>query len=224
MVSLVEHLNGNMGIPSTSWSFGLRMASNKFLSVQAFSQARVQTMKSVFAYKPTDFGWIVEQLGGFPIVAKTLAGSQGQGVFILNDSLSASTTLGAFSKLGISLLLQQFIDSGKPASDIRAYVVDNRVVVAYKRFALDEDFRSNFSISKSGEKIGLTEEQKSLAVSAANAVALPGMAAIDMIVSQATGKTYVIEANGNGNLAGIEKISGENVALAIIKYAEKIGN
>lgn len=222
-VSLVEHLNVNMRIPSTSWSFGLRIASNKFLSVQAFSHSRVRTTKAVFAYKPKDFGWIVDTLGGFPIVAKTLAGSQGQGVFIMNDSLSASTTLGAFSKLGISLLLQEFIDSGSPACDIRAYVVDSEVVASYKRYALDEDFRSNYSISKSGEKVKLTDEQKSLAISAAKAVCLPGVCAVDMIVCKSTGKTYVIEVNGNGNLSGIEKVTGENVAKSIILYAEKIG-
>ncbi len=221
--SVIEHMCGNMGIPSTSWSFGLRIASNKFLSAQAFSQSKVRTTKSIFAFKPQDFGWIVEKLGGFPIVAKTLAGSQGQGVFILNDALSASTTLGAFSKLGVSLLLQEFIDSGKPASDIRAYVVDEKVVAAYKRFALDEDFRSNFSISKMGEKTTLTEEQELLAVNAARAVCLDGVCAVDMIVCNKTQKTYVIEANGNGSLKGIEKITRKNVAGAIIEYAERIG-
>ena len=38
-----------------------------------------------------------------------------------------------------------------------------------------------------------------------------------------TEKTYVIEANGNGSLNGIEKVTGENVAGAIIDYVEKIG-
>lgn len=221
--SVTEHLNGNMRIPSTSWSYGLRIASNKFLSVQAFSQCRVQTMKSVFAYKPQDFKWIIDQLGGFPIIAKTLAGSQGQGVFILNDSLSASTTLGAFSKLGINLLLQQFVDSGTPASDIRAYVVDQRVSAAYRRFAVDEDFRSNYSISKLGEKVVLSDDQKDLAVRAARAVGLEGICAVDLIECKTSGKTYVIEANGNGNLYGIEKVTGHNVARDIVEYAERIG-
>ncbi len=220
--AVTEHLNGNMKVPSTSWSFGLRIASNKFLSCQAFSQSRVQTMKSVFAYKPHDYKWIVDQLGGFPIIAKTLAGSQGQGVFILNDSLSASTTLGAFSKLGINLLLQQFIDSGSPASDIRAYVVDQKVSAAYRRFAIDEDFRSNYSISKTGEKVTLTDDQKELAVRAARAVGLEGVCAVDLIECNNTRKTYVIEANGNGNLYGIEKVTGHNLAKDIIEYAEKI--
>jgi len=220
--SLTEHLSGNMRIPSTSWSMGLRIASNKFLSAQAFSQSKLRTTKSIFAYKPQDFGWIVDKLGGFPIVAKTLAGSQGQGVFILNDALSASTTLGAFSKLGVSLLLQEFIDSGKPSSDIRAYVVDEKVVGAYRRFALDEDFRSNYSLSRSGEKVDLSDDQQQLAVNAARAVCLEGVCAVDMMVCSKSDHTYVIEANGNGSLKGIEKITGENVAGAIIEYAEKI--
>lgn len=220
--SLLEHLNGNMRIPSTQWAFGLRIASNKFLSVQAFSQNKVQTMRSIFAYQPHDTGWVVDRLGGFPIVCKTLAGSQGQGVFILNDALSASTTLGAFHKLNINILLQEFIDSGKPASDIRAYVVGNAVVAAYKRFSLDDDFRSNYSMSKSGEPIELNAEQIDLAIRASHAVGLEGVCAIDMIVCTKTKKTFVIEANGNGNLKGIEKITGVNVAKKIVLYAEKI--
>lgn len=220
--ALLEHLKGNMKIPATQWSFGLRIASNKFLSVQAFSQNKVKTMKSIFAHQPHDIGWIVEQLEGFPVVCKTLSGSQGAGVFILNDALSASTTLGAFHKLNINILLQQFIDSGKPASDIRAYIVDSQVVAAYKRFALNEDFRSNFSISKSGEKIKLTFEQEELAVKAASAVGLEGVCAVDLIVSDKTKLTYVVEANGNGSLNGIEKVTGKNVALKIVEYAEKI--
>lgn len=220
--ALLEHLNGNMKIPSTQWSFGLRIASNKFLSVQAFSQCQVKTMKAIFGHQVHDVKWAVDQLGGFPVVCKTLAGSQGQGVFILNDALSASTTLGAFSKLNINILLQEYIDSGKPASDIRAYVIDGEVKAAYKRFALDEDFRGNYSISKSGEKIELTTEQKDLAVRAARAVGLEGCAAIDMIVSDKTKNTYVVEANGNGSLNGIEKVTGHNLALDILKYAEKI--
>lgn len=133
--SLTEHLSGNMRIPSTSWSIGLRTASNKLMSAQAFSQNNVRTTKSVFAYKP----------------------------------------------------------------------------------------RGNYSISRSGEKVELTDEQQQLAINAARAVCLEGVCAIDMMVCSKTDSTYVIEANGNGSLNGIEKITGENVAGAIIDYAEKIG-
>ncbi len=219
--ALLEHLNGNMRIPSTQWSFGLRFASNKFSSCQAFSQSRVLTPKAVFAQKPQDFGWIVQELG-LPLVCKTLSGSQGQGVFLLSDKLAVSTTLGAFSKLKINLLLQKFIDSGAPASDIRVYVVDSKVSASYRRFALDQDFRSNYSISKLGEPVKLTKDQEALAIRAAKSVGLEGVCAVDLIEDKADGKTYCIEANGNGNLYGIEKVTGHNIASDIVDYAEKI--
>ena len=58
---------------------------------------------------------------------------------------------------------------------------------------------------------------------AAKAVGL-GVCAVDVIRdSKNDNKPYVIEVNGNGNLAGIEKVTGHNVALDIVLYAEKIG-
>lgn len=221
--TVVEHLSGNMGVPTTSNAIGLRIASNKFLSSQFLSQGKVRTIRSLFSSKPVDFGFIAKTLDGPPLVCKTQSGSQGEGVFILSDELGISTTLGAFSKSGINLVLQKFIDSGQPKTDLRIYVVDGKVSAAYKRFALDKDFRSNYSLSHQGEKVTLTDEETSLAIAAAKAVGL-GVCAVDVIRdSKSDNKPYVIEVNGNGNLAGIEKVTGHNVALDIVLYAEKIG-
>jgi ribosomal protein S6--L-glutamate ligase len=219
---VTEHLSGNMGIPTTSSALGLRIASNKFLSSQFLSQGKVRTIPSLFASKPVDFGFLVKTLDGPPIVCKTTSGSQGAGVFILSDELGISTTLGAFSKSGINLVLQKFIDSGTPKTDLRVYVVDGKVSAAYKRYALDKDFRSNYSLSKQGEKVTLTAEETQMAIDAAKAVGL-NICAVDIIRdSHDNNKPYCIEVNGNGNLSGIEKVTGHNVALDIVKYAEKI--
>ncbi len=220
---VTEHLNGNMKIPSTSNALGLRIASNKFLSSQILSQGKVRTIKSIFASKPVDFSFIAKTLDGPPIVCKTTTGSQGAGVFILSDELGISTTLGAFEKSGINIVLQKFIDSGEPKTDLRVYVVDGKVSAAYKRFALDKDFRSNYSLSKTGEKAELTAEEEQMSIAAAEAVGL-GVCAVDLIRDiEDDNKPYVIEVNGNGDLSGIEKVTGVNVALDIIYYAEKIG-
>lgn len=220
---VTEHLSGNMKIPTTSNSFGLRLASNKFLSSQALSQGKVRTIRSLFASKPVDFGFIAKTLDGPPLVCKTTSGSQGAGVFILSDELGISTTLGAFSKSGINLVLQKYIDSGEPKTDLRVYVIDGKVSAAYQRFALDSDFRSNYSLSKHGQKAKLTDEETQMAIDAAASVGL-GVCAVDIICdSKDNNKPYVIEVNGNGNTAGIEKVTGHNVSLDIVLYAEKIG-
>lgn len=220
---VTEHLSGNMGVPTTSNALGLRIASNKFLTSQFLSQGKVRTIRSLFSSKPVDFSFISKSLDGPPLVCKTTNGSQGAGVFILSDELGISTTLGAFSKSGINLVLQKFIDSGQPKTDLRIYVVDGKVSAAYKRFALDKDFRSNYSISHQGEKVKLTSEEETMAINAAAAVGLD-VCAVDIIRdSKDKDKPYVIEVNGNGNLAGIEKVTGHNVALDIVVYAEKLG-
>lgn len=222
-VPLLYHLENNLNIPSTSEGLGLQIASNKFLSHQAFSSWKVRTIPTLYINQPIDFKFIVKKLG-LPLVVKTPLGSQGSGVFILTDELSVSTTLSAFSRINKNLLLQKFINTGEPKSDIRAYVVDGEVVAAYRRWAVDKDFRSNYSLSHSGEKIVLTKEEKEMAVNAAEAVMLPGVCGVDICRdSDQDDRPYIIEANGNASLSGITKVTNINVAEKIIEYAEKIG-
>ncbi len=222
-VVVADHLNKNMKIPTTSDAVGLRIASDKFMSSQFLSMGKVRTIRSLFSQKPADFGFIAKTLDGPPIVGKGIHGSQGSSVFILSDALGISTTLGAFAKSGINIVLQKFIDSGKEKTDLRVYVVDGKVSAAYQRFALDADFRSNYSLSHKGLTVTLSDEEAQMAIDAAKAVGL-AIAAVDLIRDvKDNNKPYCIEVNGNGNLQGIEKVTGHNVALDIVLYAEKIG-
>ncbi|NCU33144.1 MAG: RimK family alpha-L-glutamate ligase [Candidatus Moranbacteria bacterium] len=220
--SIVEFMNSCLNIPSTSWAMGMRMASNKMLTALAFSQNKVRQPKTIFAYQPNDFGWISEQLS-IPLVLKTLTGSQGHGVVVVESQMALNMTLQAFSKLGVNLLMQEWIDSGEPYSDIRAYVVDQKVVSAYRRHAVAGEKRTNYSLSKSGSVIKITDEIETLAVKAANAVGLD-VCAVDLIEDiNDNKKLFAIEANTCGSLKGIEAVTQDNVAIEIIKYAETIG-
>ncbi|MDO8898596.1 MAG: hypothetical protein Q7V19_13180, partial [Bacteroidales bacterium] len=219
--TVVEHLNKNMGIPTTSDSIGLRIASNKFMSAQFLSYGKVRTIRTLFSQKPVDFGFIASTLS-MPLILKTVSGSQSDGVFILSDELAISTSLGVFSKNKINLVLQRYVDSGNPKTDLRVYVVDGKVSAAYKRFALDKDFRSSYTLSKHGEKVEITDEQAQMAIDAAKAIGL-GVAGVDIILdSKDNDKPFCVEVNGNGSLLGISVVTGHNVALDIVLYAEKI--
>lgn len=221
--AILQHFSSNLHIPVTSEALALQIAANKFSSHQAFSISKVRTIPSLFVNKPTDFKFIVEKLG-LPLVTKTPLGSQGSGVFILSDELSISTTLSAFSRINRNLILQKFIDTGSPKSDLRIFVVDGEIVASYRRWALAEDFRSNYSLSHSGEKVKLSEEEKKMAIQAAYSVGLPGVCGVDICRdSTDSDKPYIIEANGNPSLEGVTAVTGVNVAKEIIIYAEKIG-
>lgn len=221
----VEHIENNIGIPSTASAVGLLNAQDKITTIQMLSQHGIKTPKT-FAVKKTDnLEWVVDKLGGFPVVAKLIYGSQGIGVFILTEPLSASTALDAFSSQGHALLLQQFIETAEKDNakhDFRAVVVDGKVVAAIKRKSVGKDFRTNASIKEDCEKATLTDEMNDIAIRAAAAVGL-ACAGVDLAVDINTGEIYCYEVNGNFNFKSTEKFSKINVGKFIAEYAVKIG-
>jgi ribosomal protein S6--L-glutamate ligase len=217
-----RHVNKNLGIFTTASDFGQRISNNKFYNSQFLSHHRFRVAKQILAHQPTDHMELIKMLGGLPVVAKLQKGSAGQGIMILNEPLAASTALRSFEKLGADVVLQEFISTGEPASDLRIFVVgaetEKPKVFAYRRFAVDSDFRSNYSISKAGEPVEITEEEKEMAIDASKLLGL-GVCGVDILRSEKEdGKPYIIETNSSPGLEGVEKITGENVAGAIIDY------
>lgn len=218
----LRHINRNLNIFSTATDTGLKICSNKFLTCQVLSENGLRVPKQILAHRPTDYKELIDLVGGLPCVAKLQRGSQGAGVFILNDVLAASTALRAMEQTNVDVILTRFINAGNPASDIRIITIGaeikNPKIFSYKRFAVDSDFRSNYSISKKGEKVKITDEEKEMALSASRLLG-GGVHGVDIMRdSTDKNKPYIIEVNGCPGLAGIEAVTGENVAKAIIDY------
>jgi len=221
---IVRQLSNNMGIFSTGSERGLGVCSNKFLTSQVLSKAKIRNPKQVLAHQPTDYKELIDLAEGLPCVAKLQRGSLGIGVMILNDELAASTSLRSFETLGADVILQQYIETGEPKSDIRIFVVGPETkepkIFAYKRYALDSDFRSNYSISGQGEKVTITDEEREMAINSSLAVGL-GICGVDLVRNiNNDNKPFVIECNGSPGLKGVESITGDNVAGAIIDYVK----
>ena len=222
----VEHINLNIGIPSTVTASGLLSAHDKVTTVQLLSRDGIKTPKTFTAKKVNNLAWIVDQLGGYPIVCKTLTGSQGNGVFILTEPLSAKTGLDAFSSLGHDLLLQQFVETAKQAEnkhDFRAVVVNGEVVASIRRNSVGEDFRTNASLKEDCEGVELDSTMKDIAIKSAAACGL-ACAGVDIAKDVNTGEIYVYEVNGNFNFKSTEKFSKKNVAKKIADYAVSISS
>jgi ribosomal protein S6--L-glutamate ligase len=220
----VEHINNNIGIPSTVTSHALLTAQDKIKTVQVLSQNGIKTPRTFPVKKVNNLAWIVEKLGGFPVVAKLIFGSQGIGVFILTEALSASTGLDAFSSQGHALLLQQFIETAKKDQqkhDFRAVVVNGEVVAAIRRNSVGEDFRTNASLVEDCEGVELDSVMIDIAIKSAAACGLT-CAGVDIAKDAETGEIYVYEVNGNFNFKSTEKFSKKNVALKIAEYAVSI--
>lgn len=219
---IVQHLSENMNIFSTASEYGLYISANKFRNAQFLSRLKIKTVKQILVHQPRDYSEIMESVGNLPLVGKLLAGSKGSGVFILNEELAATTTLESFGSSDIDIVLQRFIEAGKKKSDIRVFVIGpetkNPKVYAYRRFAKDGDFRSNYSKSHAGEQVELTTKEYELAIKTCKGLKL-GVCGLDIIQdTEKDGEPLVIETNGNPGLEGVTTITGVNIAREIISY------
>src|SRR4051812_41592513 len=106
------------------------------------------------------------QLGG-DVVVKPLFGSEGRGMVRVADPDLAWRTFRTLERVQSVLYLQQFI--AHPGWDLRAFVLDGRVIAAMRRHAR-ADWRTNVAQGGRAEAVGLTSEEEQLAVRAAAAV------------------------------------------------------
>ena len=115
---------------------------------------------------------------------------------------------------GKSVLVQEYIAESH-GKDIRALVVGDRVVAAMRRKARGREFRSNYHLNGTVEKVEISEEFEEQACRAARVLGL-NIAGVDLLESNHG--PLVLEVNSSPGLEGIEKASGVNVAGEIIDY------
>jgi ribosomal protein S6--L-glutamate ligase len=176
--------------------------------------------KTAFASTTKFVDNLIEQVGGVPCVIKLLEGTQGIGVILAETKGSAKSVIEAFLDVNINLLVQEFIKEAKGA-DIRAFVVDGRIVGAMRRQGVEGDFRSNLHRGGSATAIELTSEEKSTAIRSAAKLGL-GVAGVDML--QSSRGPLVMEVNSSPGLEGIEAATKEDIAGKMIEYVERNAN
>lgn len=214
--AVLEHFTRNLGIYATQDPDGIRVTANKLISLQRFSQAKLKVPTTIMSDKAIHVKWILKMVSGLPAIAKSLYGSQGKAVFILNEIQQTNNFLRNFYAKKESLLIQQFVNGG--SKDIRCIVIDGRVIVAMERSAKKGDFLANISQGGSGRKIDLSNEDQEIAVKAARSCGL-NCAGVDLMKDQ-DGNTFVIESNGNYGYH-VEEITGIDISTPLIQMCEK---
>ena len=206
------------GVYTVSSSLAINRSRDKLRSLQLLAKSGVGIPKTVVSRNTTDIDNLLDQLGRTPVIIKLARGTHGNGVVLAETKKAAKSVLQAFyltNDDGTNILLQEFIEESA-GTDIRAFVVGSRVVASMKRQSLDDDFRSNLHKGGEGTIVKLTEEEKKVAVKAAKAMGL-NIAGVDLMRSSRG--PLILEVNASPGF-GIEKVTGRNVASAIIEYVE----
>lgn len=206
------------GVITTASAQSIEISRNKLKTLQIFSKFKVGIPKTAFAKYPKkeDIAGLVENVGGAPLIIKLLEGTQGLGVVLVESAKGAKSVIEAFSSLKANILLQEFIAEAGGA-DIRAFIVNGKVVAAMKRQGAEGEFRSNIHQGGSAEPFELSKKEKSTAVKAAKSLGLP-VCGVDLI--QAKRGALVMEVNSSPGLEGIETTTGIDVAGTIYEYLE----
>ncbi len=198
-------------------SQALVKSRDKLRSMQLLSRAGLGMPKTIFSNYTKDTESVVKMLGSTPIILKLLEGTQGLGVVMAETKKAAESVLEAFNGLEARVVLQEFIKEAKGA-DIRAFVVDGKVVGAMKRQAKEGEFRSNLHRGGTAELIELSDEEEDAAIKSARVMGL-GIAGVDMLQSERG--ALILEVNSSPGLEGIEAATKKDIAKEIIRYVER---
>ncbi|MFP8488311.1 30S ribosomal protein S6--L-glutamate ligase [Gracilimonas sp. Q87] len=206
-----------MDVFSVVHSQALVRSRDKLRSLQLLASSGVGLPKTVFTNYSKEVKKIIESVGGAPLIVKLLEGTQGHGVVLGPTKKASESIIEAFHAMKARVIVQEFISESKGA-DIRAFIVDGKVVGAMKRQGKEGEFRSNLHQGGSGELIKLSKTERIAALKAAAAMDLQ-VAGVDMLQSERG--PLILEVNSSPGLEGIEKTTNKDIASYIIKYIEK---
>ena len=206
-----------MGVYPLNESVAISRSRDKLRSLQLLARKGIGLPITGFAHSPDDVDDLINMVGGAPLVIKLLEGTQGIGVVLAETTKAAESVMEAFMGLKANILIQEFIKEAG-GSDIRCFVIGDKVVAAMKRQGKEGEFRSNLHRGGSASLIRITPEERSTAVRAARTMGL-NVAGVDLLRSNHG--PVVMEVNSSPGLEGVEKATGIDVAGRIIELLEK---
>lgn len=206
-----------MGVYSVNESVAISRSRDKLRSMQLLSRRKIGIPTTAFAHSPDDIDGLIREVGGAPLVIKLLEGTQGVGVVLAETKKAAESVIQAFMGVQSNILIQEFIKEAG-GSDIRCFVVGDKVIAAMQRTAPKGEFRSNLHRGGTAELVKLTPTERRTALRAAKAMGL-NVCGVDLLRSGRG--PLIMEVNSSPGLEGIEQATGKDVAGMIIEYIEK---
>ena len=205
-----------MGTWTLNGSIAINRSRDKLRTLQVLAAEGLGMPRTSIAHSSSLVEEALAYVGGTPAVIKSLEGTQGLGVGIVESERSAKSVIEAFRAQDVNILIQEFIEEAGN-SDIRVIVVGDKAVGAMKRTGADGDFRSNLHRGGGAEPHELSDAERSTAVRAAQALGL-NVCGVDMLPSDRG--PVIMEVNSSPGLEGIEQATGTDIAGAVIEFIE----
>ena len=174
---------------------GMLTCDNKMSAYISFERDNIPTPRTALISTEKGLLHAHERLGGkYPVIMKTLTGTQGIGVSIVESEKSMISVAQSLWKFGAALLLQEFM---KFDFDIRTIVVNGKILASTKRTSAKKDFRSNRHREATTQPYKLSNDERKLVLDAARSVGAYMVGVDHAIVN---GEHFILECNGSAGL------------------------
>ncbi len=150
------------------------------------------------------------ELGG-DVVVKPLFGSRGIGSTRISDPEIATRVFRTISFYHGVLYLQEFVPHG--ISDIRAFVVGDRVIASMHRVA--GSWKTNVSLGAKPVPLQLSDELEELAVRTAKVIGCK-VAGVDIL--EGSSGPLIVELNSQPGWRGLQSVTKVNIADEIVRW------
>ena len=206
-----------MGVYALNESTSITRSRDKLRSLQILSRSGIGLPTTSYAHSTKMTEKLITMVGGAPCVIKLVEGTQGKGVILAENAKAAESVIDGFRQMNAHFLVQEFIKESA-GSDIRAFVIGDRVVASMMRKAKEGEFRSNLHRGGTAMAVDISPEEAAIAVKAAKVLGL-NVAGVDLMRSKRG--PLVLEVNSSPGLQGIETSTGFDIASMIIEYIEE---
>ena len=219
--AIIRHME-RLGVTMINGSDAIDNVKDKLYSQQILGQSNLPVPKTMLVKHPINLE-LVEKNLSYPMIVKTLSGSYGSGVFMVEDrkQFRQLMKMAELTKPSYNIIIQECIEDSL-GKDLRVLVVNGKVVGCMMRQSIDGDFRAN--ITRGGEAIPyqVDEDIEWIGGECARLLNLD-IAGVDLLFNEGT---YTIcEVNSAPGFEGMEKFTKVNVGEKIVNYVvKKIGS
>lgn len=213
-LAVIRHLE-RLGVHTFNSSQSIDTVKDKLFTHQILAEHNLPVPKTMLIKYPADVDYVEKHLG-FPVVVKTISGSQGSGVFLAETRSKFEDVMELINayKKNANIILQEFIHTSK-GQDLRVITIGGRAVAGMHRMSKDDNFKANYSRGGLVEPYSITPEVEWLATETSRVLNLD-IAGIDLLFDGDHFK--VCEANSSPGFEGLEKICDVNVAEEIYNF------
>ena len=218
--AIIRHLE-RLGVILINGSNSIDAVKDKLYTQQVLGESNLPVPKTLLVKHPIDVN-LVETNIQYPMIIKTLSGSYGAGVFLVENrkQLKQLLKMAEITKPSYNIIIQEFIEDSF-GKDLRVLVVNGKVVGCMMRQYNDNDFRANIKRVGEGIPYQIDEQIEWLGGECSRLLNLD-IAGVDLLFNK--DGYSICEVNSSPGFEGMDKYCKTNIAEEIVNYVKnKIG-